>query len=264
MIIRRGDRNQEVKELQERLSLAGYLLEPDGIFGLHTEAAVRSFQRKSHLLIDGIVGNNTWNMLLKAPVSSQKQQVIRSLHRVPYFTQRDNKNNPYGTCGPTSISMVLSYLGIVPSEGLQLEDEIWNYLESPEGQEYFEQNFPWAIGKYHANNVAGMLKWVVETKYNLQDSLKILPWTQVKQILSQGPLVTSGQFTGSGHVVCLIGLTVDEDPIFHDPYGNWEQGYSRNQDGRATIYTKEKVLPILKPSGEKPYVHIITKTGNSG
>ena len=37
----------------------------DGVFGVNTDAAVRTFQKKFGLVIDGIVGVNTWGAMLK-------------------------------------------------------------------------------------------------------------------------------------------------------------------------------------------------------
>jgi peptidoglycan hydrolase-like protein with peptidoglycan-binding domain len=37
----------------------------DGIFGPKTEAAVRDFQSNENLVVDGVVGRNTWTTLLR-------------------------------------------------------------------------------------------------------------------------------------------------------------------------------------------------------
>ncbi|MCA1993645.1 MAG: peptidoglycan-binding protein, partial [Coleofasciculus sp. S288] len=53
-----------VKKLQEGLKEKGF--NPgsiDGVFGLGTKAAVRSFQQANGLVADGIVGQKTWNAL---------------------------------------------------------------------------------------------------------------------------------------------------------------------------------------------------------
>jgi N-acetyl-anhydromuramyl-L-alanine amidase AmpD len=55
-----------VREIQKRLDQLG--LEPgpiDGILGVKTAAAIRRFQKKYHLAVDGIVGPNTWRVLLE-------------------------------------------------------------------------------------------------------------------------------------------------------------------------------------------------------
>lgn len=48
-----------MKWLQYELNKHGYKLSVDGDFGAKTEAAVRDFQSKNKLVVDGIVGKNT-------------------------------------------------------------------------------------------------------------------------------------------------------------------------------------------------------------
>lgn len=57
--IKKGSRGESVKTLQKILNLKA-----DGIFGILTEEAVKEFQKANQLIVDGIVGNNTWNRLL--------------------------------------------------------------------------------------------------------------------------------------------------------------------------------------------------------
>lgn len=65
--IRRGSTGQNVRDLQSRLKknyalYAGRLV-VDGKFGPATEAAVKEFQRRAGLTVDGIVGPRTWARL---------------------------------------------------------------------------------------------------------------------------------------------------------------------------------------------------------
>jgi len=65
----RGDRGKEVLDVQRRLRALGYELGREGIdgfFGPHTELAVRTFQQRRGLLVDGVVGANTWRELVEA------------------------------------------------------------------------------------------------------------------------------------------------------------------------------------------------------
>ena len=61
--LRKGDRGDEVKTLQEALNTNGYQLTVDGAFGSKTENAVKDFQSKHKLTADGIVGPKTWEAL---------------------------------------------------------------------------------------------------------------------------------------------------------------------------------------------------------
>lgn len=59
-----GSRGNDVRKVQAILNDGGYALAEDGIFGAKTEAAVKDFQEKNDLAVDGIVGNNTGAELL--------------------------------------------------------------------------------------------------------------------------------------------------------------------------------------------------------
>ncbi|MCK6508463.1 peptidoglycan-binding protein [Myxococcota bacterium] len=63
MNLSRGARGEAVSVLQEALVRAGYDIDVDGIFGGGTEAAVFDFQENAGLVVDGIVGPNTWAAL---------------------------------------------------------------------------------------------------------------------------------------------------------------------------------------------------------
>ena len=54
------------KILQQRLTNLGYSTNGiDGMFGQNTKKAVMQFQAKNGLVVDGIVGKNTWSKLLR-------------------------------------------------------------------------------------------------------------------------------------------------------------------------------------------------------
>lgn len=56
-------RGDDVKELQELLAAQGFKLSADGVFGSGTDKAVKSFQQKHGLVVDGIVGSATMSIL---------------------------------------------------------------------------------------------------------------------------------------------------------------------------------------------------------
>ena len=59
MIYRRGSRGEMVKQIQRALAGAGLRVIDDGIYGIITEEAVKTFQREHGLKADGIVGPAT-------------------------------------------------------------------------------------------------------------------------------------------------------------------------------------------------------------
>ena len=65
-LLRRGDRDNDVRELQRALRSIGYDLEIDGVFGRITQECVKSFQATHNLERDGVVGPLTWSALQQA------------------------------------------------------------------------------------------------------------------------------------------------------------------------------------------------------
>lgn len=70
-----GSQGSDVTELQKLLNKNGYNLSADGIFGSKTQAAVKDYQKKNGLAVDGIAGTNTWGALTKdtAPTATNTQ-----------------------------------------------------------------------------------------------------------------------------------------------------------------------------------------------
>src|SRR5438309_140583 len=67
--IRAGDNGGDVADVQHRLVTVGHNVdtaELGGRYGPSTEAAVRAFQQRRGLLVDGIVGPETWGELVEA------------------------------------------------------------------------------------------------------------------------------------------------------------------------------------------------------
>ncbi len=62
-----GSTGSAVNKLQSVLNEHGYDLAVDGIFGPKTRDAVRDYQKKNGLKLDGIVGKETWGSLLAQP-----------------------------------------------------------------------------------------------------------------------------------------------------------------------------------------------------
>ena len=69
MLLKKGDNNEQVKQLQVKLQL-----DPVGNFGPKTEEAVKMWQSAHGLTADGMVGDKTWAMIMGEESHPQVQQ----------------------------------------------------------------------------------------------------------------------------------------------------------------------------------------------
>ncbi|MDD4706531.1 MAG: peptidoglycan-binding protein, partial [Bacilli bacterium] len=78
-ILKIGSQGVEVEDLQQKLIKINYLKgDADGYFGKNTERAVLNFQADNNLKVDGIVGEDTWNIInkkLNIPIVKKMQTI---------------------------------------------------------------------------------------------------------------------------------------------------------------------------------------------
>lgn len=252
-MLKRDDVKQEVFALQESLVKKGFNLSIDGIFGLRTEAAVRNVQQYYSLAQDGIVGPQTL-AVLKDPQKITTGIPINYCYKVPYYSQRDNDYEPSATCNVTSLAMVMAYWGISSSQK-QLEDELYIVLQMPEALDYYKKAFPSLYkANYKIQTVHGMLGWLVKQKGFNWSYTEKGTWEDFKT--ASYPLIVSGQFTKSGHIIVVCGMTTIGDLIVHDPYGDWYSGY-KNPNGQYRIYSKKDMLDVLANTITNKRIHKI-------
>jgi N-acetylmuramoyl-L-alanine amidase len=88
-IYRAGDSGPEISDIQSRLTALGRDIDETelvGGFGPSTEEAVRWFQKDRHLLVDGLVGPDTWEQLVEAGWQLGDRTLY---HRAPMFRGDD-------------------------------------------------------------------------------------------------------------------------------------------------------------------------------
>lgn len=251
--LRRG--SEDVEILAKALRESGFNISlnyPN--FGLEMEAAVRYFQEEHGLKKDGIVGEQTWDKLLRRdPIQPKLINPIKWVAQTPYYPQRDNEYNPHGTCNVTCLAMVLSYHNVRPQRSeTQLEDELYLRLQEPDAQAEFVRSYPSLAKKgYKPRHVHGMLRWLAQQYgfYARFDS-NVLRGQMEEWGTEHGPMILSGKFTGSGHIVTLVGQTICNDFIVHDPYGDWNTAY-RSHQGAYRIYNREAMERVL--SGDSKF-----------
>jgi hypothetical protein len=161
--------------------------------------------------------------------------------KVPYKQQLDNYNNPYGSCNVTSLAMCFQFKGVMGNGNGQLEDQLYEYMESS------------GLSRHSPNDLA-----LVAGHYGVKDSFTEFGTIErCQEHLSNGnPCIVHGWFTQSGHIIVLVGY--DENGfIVHDPYGEWHSdGYDTSASGEYLHYSY-KMIRELCFEGETFWVHYI-------
>jgi N-acetylmuramoyl-L-alanine amidase len=100
-----GHRGQDVRDVQSRLLALGFPIDAreiqEHVFGETTEAAVRGLQQERGLLVDGLVGTDSWRELVEAGYALGDRVLY---HRRPYFRGDDVR----------ALQRRLSHLGFDP------------------------------------------------------------------------------------------------------------------------------------------------------
>lgn len=102
--MRRGDRGDKVRQVQEDLCRLGFgPLDLDGIFGRATETAVKLYQKGEGLAQDGIVGPKTLAALQREEPSPSTRYpaIIHALEEKAFSVHYDGQVNIVGVRTPT-------------------------------------------------------------------------------------------------------------------------------------------------------------------
>jgi lysozyme len=190
-----------------------------------------------------------WNEIKEREKKSVVEREFKGkILDVPYLSQRDNKYRPHQTCNITSVAMVLKYLGadIDNDPRIQDEDELYLKMIKQYGQDSIY---------YH-----GKLKELIES-YGFKDNF-ITDGTSVQVIenIDKGfPVILSGKFTGSGHIVVIRGY--DQNYFYvNDPYGYYDDNrhkyVSENGENVKYSYAMIRRLSYANTAG---WIHLISK-----
>ena len=74
-LLRKGDKGDDVRLLQHRLNLVGNQLAEDGIWGVQTDSAVRGYQYRADLTVDGMVGAKTRAALIRDAILARAAEM---------------------------------------------------------------------------------------------------------------------------------------------------------------------------------------------
>ena len=101
-VIKKGDNNDDVRQLQKRLIALGYLSgSADGDFGSNTEAAVIAYQKAAGLFVTGECDYSTYKSLTSndAPAALVTTTAPKSVEiEAPYIGNKGTKKFHYADC----------------------------------------------------------------------------------------------------------------------------------------------------------------------
>lgn len=195
-----------------------------------------------------------------------------------YNTQRDNVNQPFSACMPTSYQMFLIGNRIpyqnrsVELFGEQLKDDDYfmALLNTKEAREYAYKKYSWAYNSVNPslsippNQLHGMYGTYLSSficNSKASDFLTSFTFEDYVSYIKNGKvLMTSGSFPKAkiiGHAFCIIGYNEEKNCLYlSDPFGNFLTNY-KDTNGYKIEMTKEDFIKHIKPCNEeKKWAHI--------
>ena len=224
--LRKGDKGEDVKELQLALNEAGFDCgKVDGIFGGKTKAAVKDYQKAHGLKVDGIVGRQTWASLgfidpTPEPVQPPnfKQYDSRWASKM-YSNHNDKKQTMKSSgCGPTAMADIVAAW--------------WDKDCTP--WDLAQKSMAWGTRTYDSGTSSTFFRKCADlykaAKYQTSSSIDV-----VKKCLDEGGLLVAcmgkGYWTSGGHYICVW---------------KYDDTYIYANDPASSSRTKQKIVDFAK------------------
>ncbi|MEZ2320481.1 MAG: DUF4231 domain-containing protein [Microcoleus sp.] len=144
---------------------------------------------------------------------------------VPFFSQRDNMEQPYRTCNTSSCAMVAKFLGA----NISGDDNYFQYvIKYGDTTDHSAQTQALAELKIQST-------WNTNLDFDDLDKSLASGLPAVIGILHHGP----PEAPSGGHMIVAIGRTAGGDYIINDPFGNLLDGYASEEGGGLTYSRRE-------------------------
>lgn len=181
-----------------------------------------------------------------------------------YYTQRNNRFEPYGACMNTSRVMFYIAAGIEYNNPSNLSDDdyFFSMLNTSDAKQFALKKYP-NLSDYPPQEIHGMMIYldrIVTGKRRTDFKTNLTWWDFVQEIKNGRPVMTSGKFPSiNGHAFVFVGYDEDTDELIAvDPWGNPHLNYkgSKGQKGYGIRYNREYFNKHVKP-GEYKWGHIL-------
>ncbi len=174
-----------------------------------------------------------------------------------YYTQRNNKFDPFNACMNTTRVMFYKAIGVEYMHSNQMVDDDYFYslLNSPRAIDYRDKKYP-NLKNYNPTEIHGMYQWLDEQVigHRIASFETGLTWEDFVHQMDIGkPVMTSGSFPEiAGHAFLVCGYKNGELQIA-DPWGDYRVNYagSRGTKGYDVRMSREDFELHVKPGKNK-------------
>lgn len=155
---------------------------------------------------------------------------------VPFFSQRDNMEQPYRTCNTSSCAMVAKFLGA----NISGDDDYFQYVIK------YGDTTDHSAQTQALTEVGIKSTWNTTLDFDDLDKSLASGLPAVIGILHHGP----PEAPSGGHMIVAIGRTAGGDYIINDPFGNLLDGYA-SEDGAGLTYSRRELTCRWTADGPK-------------
>ena len=128
-LMQQGSKGEDVRSVQYLLTAHGHPLTIDGLFGPLTKGAVEAFQAARGVVVDGIVGNQTWPQLVVQVAQGNTGDAVRAVQSQIHGRGDGGALAVDGICGPLTSDAVGGFQQLL---GITVDHIVgpvtWNHL----------------------------------------------------------------------------------------------------------------------------------------